>query len=243
MALIKCPECGKEISDQAKNCVNCGCPINVKANKNTNKNGIIFIGVFILVALFLIFITINNNREDKNIENTNISDSISETTNNSESETLSYTKSEIKKLITETNSNIAPYLEVLGADITNGNPDVSDDFINNLDSVKIMGYVGSVTHEYNTYDNKTIIEMLRWDSNTTITSDEFNDFKALLEEYFESDSIQTNHTHIADETWEWHDKKENCCVLIWFSGNKAHLAWDLVLEGEEPCSALTPQNN
>lgn len=27
MALIKCPECGKEISDKAKTCINCGCPI------------------------------------------------------------------------------------------------------------------------------------------------------------------------------------------------------------------------
>lgn len=27
MALIKCPECGKEVSDKAKVCINCGCPI------------------------------------------------------------------------------------------------------------------------------------------------------------------------------------------------------------------------
>lgn len=27
MALIKCPECGKEISDRAGACPNCGCPI------------------------------------------------------------------------------------------------------------------------------------------------------------------------------------------------------------------------
>ena len=27
MALIKCPECGKEISDKATSCPNCGCPI------------------------------------------------------------------------------------------------------------------------------------------------------------------------------------------------------------------------
>lgn len=27
MALINCPECGKEISDKAKVCINCGCPI------------------------------------------------------------------------------------------------------------------------------------------------------------------------------------------------------------------------
>lgn len=27
MALIKCPECGNEISDKAKACIHCGCPI------------------------------------------------------------------------------------------------------------------------------------------------------------------------------------------------------------------------
>lgn len=27
MALIKCPECGREVSDKAKNCPFCGCPI------------------------------------------------------------------------------------------------------------------------------------------------------------------------------------------------------------------------
>lgn len=26
MALVKCPECGKEISDKASSCTNCGCP-------------------------------------------------------------------------------------------------------------------------------------------------------------------------------------------------------------------------
>ena len=27
MALIKCPECGKEVSDKAQNCINCGFPL------------------------------------------------------------------------------------------------------------------------------------------------------------------------------------------------------------------------
>ena len=27
MALIKCPECGKEISDRASACIHCGCPL------------------------------------------------------------------------------------------------------------------------------------------------------------------------------------------------------------------------
>ena len=45
MALIKCPECGKEISDKAISCPNCGCPNsefhvsedNNVSNKNNNK--------------------------------------------------------------------------------------------------------------------------------------------------------------------------------------------------------------
>ena len=34
MALINCPECGREISDKATNCPNCGCP--VKSNLSDN---------------------------------------------------------------------------------------------------------------------------------------------------------------------------------------------------------------
>mgnify|MGYP000260335541 CR=1 FL=1 len=33
MALIKCKECGKEISDQAEACPNCGCPLNAHTAK------------------------------------------------------------------------------------------------------------------------------------------------------------------------------------------------------------------
>ena len=32
MAQIKCPECNKEISDKAKSCPNCGCPISTTKN-------------------------------------------------------------------------------------------------------------------------------------------------------------------------------------------------------------------
>ena len=33
MSLVKCPECGKEISDQASTCINCGCPMENILNK------------------------------------------------------------------------------------------------------------------------------------------------------------------------------------------------------------------
>lgn len=37
MALIKCSECGKEISDKAKVCIHCGCPVFKENIKNEKK--------------------------------------------------------------------------------------------------------------------------------------------------------------------------------------------------------------
>lgn len=54
MALIKCPECNKEISDKAKKCPNCGFPIKrkkVRTLKKKKKSKNIFI-VFTLAILF-----------------------------------------------------------------------------------------------------------------------------------------------------------------------------------------------
>lgn len=46
MAMIKCPECGQEISDKAKKCVHCG--VRVK-KRNTKKFIIIFLIIFVLL--------------------------------------------------------------------------------------------------------------------------------------------------------------------------------------------------
>lgn len=60
MSLINCPECGKEISDRASNCPNCGCPIYVAPiedeeeyedeaeGKNDTRNGVISIVLSVL---------------------------------------------------------------------------------------------------------------------------------------------------------------------------------------------------
>ena len=70
MALIKCSECGKEISDKAKTCPNCGCPVNknqskarakknnyfklyINSLKNKNKKTIIFTSLTILIIIIL----------------------------------------------------------------------------------------------------------------------------------------------------------------------------------------------
>jgi ribosomal protein L37E len=37
MALIKCPECGKDVSDKAKACPHCGCPISEPQKENDTE--------------------------------------------------------------------------------------------------------------------------------------------------------------------------------------------------------------
>ena len=56
MSSVKCPECGKEISDKADTCPNCGYPIMVRPNTAVNK-GVSLItlkpirNIFIIAAL------------------------------------------------------------------------------------------------------------------------------------------------------------------------------------------------
>ena len=74
MALIKCPECGKEISDRAKSCPNCGCPVNVykKNTRNIELNRkkiivIIAIIVFIIGILSFFIVKYKYNKDNPKI--------------------------------------------------------------------------------------------------------------------------------------------------------------------------------
>ena len=55
MALINCPECGKEISDEAKSCPNCGKPLKVKREIKINKKKLgIVIGIIVVLTIGII---------------------------------------------------------------------------------------------------------------------------------------------------------------------------------------------
>ena len=63
MSLIKCNECGKEISDKSKECVNCGAPIKMVQTKNKVLHFIPIISSTILFLLLLLgyrFMEINH---------------------------------------------------------------------------------------------------------------------------------------------------------------------------------------
>lgn len=54
MALIKCPECGKEVSTQAGKCPNCGAPIDDPDLKWYQKNSKTNIGIMLGAIAFLL---------------------------------------------------------------------------------------------------------------------------------------------------------------------------------------------
>ena len=64
MAMIKCPECGNEISEQADVCPNCGYPIKKHAKRMNPKIGflLIIVGIILLVAIIGIYKAIKRNK-------------------------------------------------------------------------------------------------------------------------------------------------------------------------------------
>ena len=53
MALVNCPECGKEISNKSLQCIHCGCPIR---NKRNNKFVVFLSILLVLLTIALVFV-------------------------------------------------------------------------------------------------------------------------------------------------------------------------------------------
>lgn len=234
MALIKCPECGKEVSDRANACIHCGYPMEPAIQENLpshhrylreepkkGKKRILYIGVATLLLIVAILIAVMGKS----------SESVQE---------AQETANSYDAMVLQSKENIQPYFDVMGMDITDGNPDVSQDFIDNLTSVELMGYVGSIEHGYNTYGGKTYIELLTWKSNESVSADAFADYIELLNVYFNGTGKLTSQYHVSDEAWEWIDPDNKCSAISWYEGNHIYVSWDWILSAE---NEMAPTNN
>ena len=83
MALIKCSECGKQISDKAKKCSHCGASNKIQSRKKDNKN-ILPIIICLLLAFLLIGGGIFAYQVLKDNNDTDVKTENSETPNNKE---------------------------------------------------------------------------------------------------------------------------------------------------------------
>lgn len=97
MALINCPECGKEMSDSAAACPNCGCPN--PNNKTTNKIIIPVLIAIIVVLVIAIIVVLLPNKKNKTvrIQDTETAESVTE---KAESDSMAALESEVNELET-----------------------------------------------------------------------------------------------------------------------------------------------
>lgn len=75
MSLVKCPECGKEISDRATSCPNCGCPVEKTSipqglnnqppvNKKKKGHGCLIPSIFLLALLIGLCVAVSQGVKD-----------------------------------------------------------------------------------------------------------------------------------------------------------------------------------
>ena len=77
MALVKCKECSKEISSQAKVCPNCGAKTEfAKMKSKDNKLTVLVILGLIVILLGLVFWFFNDEGTKRLIENTKANDNL-----------------------------------------------------------------------------------------------------------------------------------------------------------------------
>ena len=66
MALIKCKECGKEISSEAPSCPNCGKPTSAPDPSKRKRSGCLpMIGLIVIGTVIATIIGVNSNSDDK----------------------------------------------------------------------------------------------------------------------------------------------------------------------------------
>ena len=72
MALIKCPECGKEVSDKAGSCPECGCPISRECfpenARKQNKNKIVAAPFGVVLLAFVVSVFLPNTKKNRDYE-------------------------------------------------------------------------------------------------------------------------------------------------------------------------------
>ncbi|MDO4175783.1 MAG: hypothetical protein Q4D42_13575, partial [Eubacteriales bacterium] len=75
-------------------------------------------------------------------------------------------------MIEKTKESIAIFVELLGTESKNGDITVTDEFLDNMESVYIMGRTGTIVHGFGD-DMETIISIMEWTDNDSASKSEF----------------------------------------------------------------------
>ena len=128
-------------------------------------------------------------------------------------------------MIRDTKENVQPYVTMIGKETTNDTASVTQEFIDNLDNIKIMDIEGTVSHGY-TDDMGDAIAMMDWESNKKYNQKEYDEFSETLNEYFNTTFGIEQYDNITEgDCLIWNDMDDDCWVLGWFDNGIIHLRW------------------
>lgn len=162
MALIKCSECGREVSDKASTCPNCGNPIKSKNSFNLKKPILsIVVLLFVLGGGYAAWQLIGSNGKDKDIE---ITDALSKSVRKYDALTnfhegfaavikdgkWGYINSDGEEIIPCKYDGSSPFSEGLAC-VYVGDENLSIEFIDKKGNTVIKGYCGFAMNGGMTY--------------------------------------------------------------------------------------------
>lgn len=128
-------------------------------------------------------------------------------------------------LVKETKKELEPYVEWIGKETENDTASVSQEFIDNLDNVKIMNIAGTISHGYTDTSGDTIA-LMNWESNTTQDRDVYEKFTDFLNIYFDWEADSETFDNITDgECLVWSDTPDDCWVIGWYENEIIYLRW------------------
>lgn len=217
MAIIKCPECGADISSSASFCIKCGYPIGKaktihenyyrKNSPHSRGSHLKFAALNIAVILLVFFVACFFIADKERVP----------------AESISANTVYRQKAILE--PQIQTYIDVLGTYCETGRLTVNDSFVSGMNAVQLCGFEGSVSHGFGKI--KSIITIMDWISNSKVSSDEFDGFISLLNEKYQNDYVLTHYDNIAEECFVWIDYDNLCYVICWKENECIRVRWYL----------------
>lgn len=146
---------------------------------------------------------------------------------------------ETEDMIEKSDESLKLYTGLLGTETADGNISVTDDFLENINSVYIMGKTGTVNHGM-TDISETQIRIMEWIDNEASTIGEFESFVSLLNAYWGEDGIVGSYDNMSEETYVWMDYNNSSYVACWHNDNKIKMNWqyDETLESSKEASDL-----
>lgn len=188
MSLIKCKECGTDVSDKASACPNCGCPIDViekaiEEQKVANRKRYILIGGAVTIVCVLLFVIVHM---------------IGRNCFTPYTKYLGEDESKLPHTVKREN--------------------LSDDlWIATQDVVDILGFDGHFTYYYNATDTENftagVIDLIGWGAelnDKSLSQDDLDIFLSDMQDAYGSDWDQTSYydEYSGEMTcYAWEDEK------------------------------------